>query len=230
MSLRAPGVSISVTWRLLFKGAQAEYLSPALSSTLSLMPVLLVPVTQVFLSFIKSPRPGALAPALCPAWREGLLLHTYQHGSLPCSSLLSSSEGVLWPPYPKKCLVSSCHCPGLALLILLHGTLFFFSRSVVSDSLWPPGLLHTRLPCPSLSPRACSNSVHWVGDAITRNIYKCVLICNMFFSLWVTSLYMTVSRSIHISANGKMLFLFMANIPLYICATPSLTIPPSMDI
>ena len=59
-----------------------------------------------------------------------------------------------------------------------------FSRSVVSDSLWPHGLQHARLPCPSPSPRAYSNScpssqwyhrqlpgftqthVHWVSDAI----------------------------------------------------------------
>ena len=36
--------------------------------------------------------------------------------------------------------------------------LLLFSRSVVSDSLWPHGLQHARLPCPSLSPRLCSNS------------------------------------------------------------------------
>ena len=36
--------------------------------------------------------------------------------------------------------------------------LLSFSRSVVSDSLQPHGLQHTRLPCPSPSPRACSNS------------------------------------------------------------------------
>ena len=36
--------------------------------------------------------------------------------------------------------------------------LLLFSCSVVSDSLWPHGLQHTRLPCPSLSPWACSNS------------------------------------------------------------------------
>ena len=35
-----------------------------------------------------------------------------------------------------------------------------FSRSVVSDSLRPHELQHTRLPCPSPTPRACSNSVH----------------------------------------------------------------------
>ena len=33
-----------------------------------------------------------------------------------------------------------------------------FNCSVVSDFLWPHGLQHTRLPCPSPTPRACSNS------------------------------------------------------------------------
>ena len=32
-----------------------------------------------------------------------------------------------------------------------------FSRSVLSDSLWPYGLQHTRLPCPSPTPRVYSN-------------------------------------------------------------------------
>ena len=33
-----------------------------------------------------------------------------------------------------------------------------FSHSVVSDSLRPHGLQHARFPCPSPTPRACSNS------------------------------------------------------------------------
>ena len=33
-----------------------------------------------------------------------------------------------------------------------------FSHSVISDSLWPHGLQHTRPPCPSPTPGACSNS------------------------------------------------------------------------
>ena len=33
-----------------------------------------------------------------------------------------------------------------------------FSCSVLSDSLWPHGLQYTRLPCPSPTPGACSNS------------------------------------------------------------------------
>ena len=41
-------------------------------------------------------------------------------------------------------------------LLLVSNTLLF-SCKVVSDS-WPQGLQHTRLPCPSPSPRAYSNS------------------------------------------------------------------------
>ena len=33
-----------------------------------------------------------------------------------------------------------------------------FSCSFVFDSLWPRGLQHARLPCPALTPGACSNS------------------------------------------------------------------------
>ena len=33
-----------------------------------------------------------------------------------------------------------------------------FSRSVMSNSLWPHKLQHSVFPCPSLSPKGCSNS------------------------------------------------------------------------
>ena len=38
------------------------------------------------------------------------------------------------------------------------GWWLLFSCLVMSDSLWPHGLQYARLPCPSLSPRLCSNS------------------------------------------------------------------------
>jgi len=47
------------------------------------------------------------------------------------------------------------------------------SRSVMSDSLWPHGLQHTRLPCPSPSPRACSNSCplsQWCHPPISSSV------------------------------------------------------------
>ena len=48
-----------------------------------------------------------------------------------------------------------------------------FSRSVVSDSLWPHGPQHARLPCPSPTPRACSNSCPsnwWCHPAISSSV------------------------------------------------------------
>ena len=41
-----------------------------------------------------------------------------------------------------------------------------FSHSVVSSSLWPHGLQHTRPPCPSPLPEFTQTHVHWVGDAV----------------------------------------------------------------
>ena len=41
-----------------------------------------------------------------------------------------------------------------------------FSRSVVSNILRSHGLQHARIPCPSPTPRAYSNSCHRVSDAI----------------------------------------------------------------
>ena len=43
-------------------------------------------------------------------------------------------------------------------LRLKAGLLLLFSHSVMSDALRPHGLQHARLPCPSPSPGACSNS------------------------------------------------------------------------
>ena len=48
-----------------------------------------------------------------------------------------------------------------------------FSRSVVSDSLWPHGLQHARLPFASPSPEACSNSYPlswWCHPTISSSI------------------------------------------------------------
>ena len=48
-----------------------------------------------------------------------------------------------------------------------------FSRSVVSDSLWPHGLQHTRLPCPSPTPRVYSNTCplsKWYHPTISSSV------------------------------------------------------------
>ena len=48
-----------------------------------------------------------------------------------------------------------------SLCCILESYWVQFSHSVVSDSLQPHGVQHTRLHCPSPTPRACSNSCPW---------------------------------------------------------------------
>ena len=54
--------------------------------------------------------------------------------------------------------VKCCSCFGKQFLEKMKIVFpLLFSCSVVSDSLEPQGLQHTRLPCPLLSPGICSN-------------------------------------------------------------------------
>ena len=76
------------------------------------------------------------------------------------------------------------NCP--AVFFLQHGVHHFcstpwtsfssvqFSQSVVSNSLWPHGLQHARPPCPSQTPRACSNSCllsWWCHPTISSSVF-----------------------------------------------------------
>ena len=54
-----------------------------------------------------------------------------------------------------------------------------FSCSVLSDSLQPYGLQHTRLPCSSPSPELAQIHVHFVSDAIQPS-HPCLLLPSIF--------------------------------------------------
>ena len=54
-----------------------------------------------------------------------------------------------------------------------HQSVCQFSRSIMSNSLWLHGLQHSRLPCPSLTLRACSNSCslsRWYHPTISSSV------------------------------------------------------------
>ena len=59
-------------------------------------------------------------------------------------------------------------CCWIQFVSVLSGMLLLllFSEQVMSNSLQPHGLQHARPACPSPTPGACSNSYHWVSDAI----------------------------------------------------------------
>ena len=74
------------------------------------------------------------------------------------SAMGMSSEACFWNQVGAKGYSPEILGPSTHLSSLLYLLLLLFSHWVVSDSLWPHGLKHTRLPCPSLSPKVCSNS------------------------------------------------------------------------
>ena len=87
---------------------------------------------------------------------ESLWPHGLQHTRTPC---LSPTPRV----HSNSCPLSQwCH-PTISTSVVPFSSHLLtpqnvFVHSVVSDSLWPHGLQHVRPPCPSPSPRACSNS------------------------------------------------------------------------
>ena len=65
---------------------------------------------------------------------------------------------------------SNALCP---VRIPRQALLLLSSRSVLSDSWWPHGLQHARLPCPSPTPGACSNSCpssQWCHPTISSSV------------------------------------------------------------
>ena len=86
-----------------------------------------------------------------------------------------------------------------------------FSRSVVSDSLWPHGLWHTRLPCPSPTPRACSNSSplsQWCHPTISSSVIpfsSCLQSFPASGSFPMSQLFASGGQSIGASASASVL-------------------------
>ena len=80
----------------------------------------------------------------------------------------------------------------------------------VSDSLWPHGLQHARLPCPSLSPRVCSNSCPlswWCHPAILSSVahFSCLQSILASGSFPVSQLFASGGQSIGTSASASVL-------------------------
>ena len=86
-----------------------------------------------------------------------------------------------------------------------------FSRSVVSDSLWPHGLPHTKLPCPSPTPGACSNSGPlslWCHPTISSYIIpfsSCLQSCPALGSFPVSEFFASGGQRTGASASASVL-------------------------
>ena len=81
-----------------------------------------------------------------------------------------------------------------------------FSHSVVSDSLWPHGLQYTRLPCPSPTLRACSNSCpssQWCHTTISSSVtlFSCPQSFPASGSFSMSQVFASGDQSIGVSAS-----------------------------
>ena len=83
-------------------------------------------------------------------------------------------------------------------------------QSVVSDSLQPHGLQNSRLPCPSPTPRACSNSCllsWWCHPNISSSVvpFSCLQSFPASGSFPVSQLFARGGQSIGVSASASVL-------------------------
>ena len=87
--------------------------------------------------------------------------------------------------------------------------LYQFSRSVMSDSLRPHGLQHTRLPCPSPTPRACSNSClsQWCHPTISSSVvpFSCLQSFPASGSFTMSQFFTSAGQNIGVSASASVL-------------------------
>jgi len=97
---------------------------------------------------------------------------------------------------------------------ILIKLLLLFSHSVLSYTLWPHGLQHAKLPCPSPSPGACSNSSplsQWCQPTIWSSVipFSSAFKLSQHQSLfqWVGSLHLVAKvlqlRPQHISPSNE---------------------------
>ena len=114
-------------------------------------------------------------------------------------SLLRNLFRLFFPPDPSckilllKCIVSQLSC------------------SVLSNSLWPHGLQHARLPCPSPTPGSCSNSWpshQWCHPTISSSVSP-LSFCPQSFpvsgSFPVSQFFESGGQSIGASASASVL-------------------------
>ena len=85
-----------------------------------------------------------------------------------------------------------------------------FSHSVTSDSLWPHGLQHARPPCPSPTPRACSNSClssQWCYPTISSSVvsFSCLQSFPASGSFPMSQFFTSGGQSIGVSASASVL-------------------------
>ena len=147
------------------------------------------------------------------------LVRAYLHRKRVRREMLGSK----WPlgPILNQWLMGGSWCIGILPQLGIQPSLSFqmsqqfssvpFSCSVVPNSLWPCGLQHTRPPCPSPTPWACSNSYpssQWCHPTISSSVIPFSFCLQSFpasGSFPMSQLFASGGQSIGVSASTSVL-------------------------
>ena len=119
--------------------------------------------------------------------------------------------GLITTSEPKIYLANShLHASSLFCSTLSTESQSQFGHSVVSDSLWPHGLQQARLPCPSPTPGACSNSCPsswWCYPTISSSVvpFSCFQSFSASGSFPRSQFFTSGGQSIGVSASASVL-------------------------
>ena len=111
--------------------------------------------------------------------------------------------------YSDPLLSLKLDCP--LMTVFIFGIVVVVHHQIMSDSSWPHGLQHTRLPCPSLSPGVCPSSCplnQWCHPIISSSV-ELYSSCPQFFpasgSFPMSWLFASRGQSIGASASAPVL-------------------------
>ena len=135
----------------------------------------------------------------------------------PFPALLPSGESVMGLKIPNLAILTLSFCSAIWLTVLDIMVMRWVSRFssvhfslVMSSSLRPHGLQHTRLPCPSPTPRACSNSCPsswWYHPTISSSVIpvSCLQSFSASGSFPMSQFFASGGQSIGASASASVL-------------------------
>ena len=112
------------------------------------------------------------------------------------------------------CLSKLCHTTPVTKLLIFQYSILAgsvqFTRSVISDSLWPHGQQQARPPCPSPTPGACSNSCplsRWCHPTISSSVipFSCLQSFPATVSFPVSQFFASGGQRIGVSASASVL-------------------------
>ena len=123
----------------------------------------------------------------------------------PRSGIKSKGRKLVWRTVGSKYTLLFWICS------YLHFCLSSSFQKIVSDSLQPHGLKHTRLPCPSLTPRVCSDSCalsQWCHPTISSSVVPFTFCLQSFpasGSYPMSQLFASGSQTLGVSASALVL-------------------------